>query len=47
MIRFFSKRFALLSSVVVSLVFPGGVFGNFITFSEGGDDHGVNSSYCR
>jgi hypothetical protein len=37
MIRFFSKRFALLSSVVVSLVFPGGVFGNFITFSEGGD----------
>ena len=37
MIRFFSKRFALLSSVGVSLVFPGGVFGNFITFSEGGD----------
>jgi hypothetical protein len=37
MIRCFSKRFALLSSVVVSLAFPGGVFGTFITFSVGGN----------
>jgi hypothetical protein len=36
MIRFFSKRFALLSSVVVSLGFPGGVFG-IQSFSVGGN----------
>jgi hypothetical protein len=37
MIRYLSKRFALLSSVVVSLVLPGDVFG-FSVFSVGGDD---------
>jgi hypothetical protein len=37
MIRFFSKRFALLSSVVVSLGSPGDVFG-FTLFSVGGSD---------
>ena len=36
MIRFFSKRFALLSSVVVGLVLPGDVFG-FTLFSVGGN----------
>jgi hypothetical protein len=37
MIRYLSKRFAFLSSVVVGLTLPGGVFGTFITFSDGGD----------
>jgi hypothetical protein len=37
MIRFFSKRFALLSSVVVSLALPGGVLG-FSVFSVGGNN---------
>jgi hypothetical protein len=37
MIRYLSKRFALLFSVVVSLVLPGDVFG-FSVFSVGGDD---------
>ena len=36
MVRFFSKRFALLSSVVVGLVLPGDVFG-FTLFSVGGN----------
>lgn len=35
---FLSGRFALLASVVFSLVFTGGAFGTFTTFSVGGDD---------
>lgn len=38
MIRYFSKRFALLLSVVVSFVLSGHVFGTFITFSAGGSN---------
>ena len=37
MIHYFSGRFALLTSVVASLLFSGGAFGIFFTFSVGGD----------
>ena len=33
-----TNRFALISSVIISLASPGGVFGNFITFPVRGDD---------
>ena len=48
MIRYLSKRFALLSSVVVSLALSGGVFGTFIDLSPWvGQRPEFNSSYGR
>ena len=32
-----TKRLVLISSAVVSLIFPGNIFGIFMTFSVGGD----------
>ena len=32
-----TKRLVLISSAVVSLILPGNIFGNFMTFSVGGD----------
>ncbi len=32
-----TKRLVLISSAVVSLIFPGNIFGTFMTFSVGGD----------
>ena len=37
MIRHSLGRFSVLSLITVSLALPGGVFGTFTTFSEGGD----------